>query len=264
LECKSLVSIVTLTYNHERFISQTIESVLAQTYDDWELIIIDDGSTDQTVEVISKFNDPRIHLVSQSHVGLERLSQTYNKALSLANGTLIAILEGDDCWPPDKLEKQIKPFEDLEVVLSFGLGLHVDENGKVIGKSKGVNFRKVDGIKPRRMFLFGNFITSVTVMIRKDVLLPEGFIGITGIPFVDFPTWFVLTYKGKFVFIDDVLGCWRKYASQTTTKLWLMEKGELRVFNYFKNKQYINFATFILCSLISLAKYLRRFIFWKV
>jgi len=90
-----------------------------------------------------------------------------------------------------------------------------------------------------------------------------GFIGITGVPFVDFPTWFALTYKGKFVYIHDILGYWRRYAGQTTNKLWLTEREELRTY-YFINKQYISFATFIFCSFISLAKYLRRLTFWKV
>jgi len=255
-----LVSVIMPVYNQEQFISVAIKSVLEQTYKDWELIIVDDGSTDNTLEVISKFKDPRIHLVSQSHVGLEGLDRTYNKALSVSRGDLVAILEGDDFWPFDKLEKQIKAFEDPEVVLSFGLCLYVDEKGNILGKSKGVKLAEATGQKLRKIFLFRNFIPSVTVMIRKEALLPEGFIEIKGVPFVDFPTWFVLTYKGRFAFVDDVLGYWRRYSTQTSAKLWMMEKGEINTYIYFWRKGYISLVALVISVFVSITKYIKRLI----
>ena len=115
-----LVSIITPTYNHEQFIGQCVGSVLAQTYTNWEQIIIDDGSTDNTNEVIKTYNDRRIRYIYQKNVGIWKLNETYNKALALANGELIAILEGDDFWPPDKLEVQVPFFLNTNVVLAFG------------------------------------------------------------------------------------------------------------------------------------------------
>ena len=255
-----LVSVIMPVYNQEQFISVAIKSVLEQTYKDWELIIVDDGSTDNTLEVISKFKDPRIHLVSQSHVGLEGLDRTYNKALSVSRGDLVAILEGDDFWPFDKLVKQIKAFEDPEVVLSFGLCLYVDEKGNILGKSKGVKLAEATGQKLRKIFLFRNFIPSVTVMIKKEALLPEGFIEIKGVPFVDFPTWFVLTYKGRFAFVDDVLGYWRRYSTQTSAKLWMMEKGEINTYIYFWRKGYISLVALVISVFVSITKYIKRLI----
>jgi len=261
---RPLVSIIMPVYNQEQFVPIAIESVLKQTYNRWELIIIDDGSTDNTLSIISSFNNPNIHIVSQSHLGLEGLSQTYNKALSISSGDVVAILEGDDYWPFDKLEKQVKAFEDSEVVLSFGLCLYVDEKGNILGKSKGTNFNEARGYKLRKMFLFRNFIPSVTVMIRKEALLPEGFIGITGVPFVDFPTWFSLTYKGKILYMSDILGNWRLHTGQTTNKLWRMEVGELKAYNYFWRKGYINLMALVICVSISLIKYLKRLIVKRV
>ncbi len=128
---KALVSIITPTYNHEKFIGKCIESVLDQSYTNWEMIIVDDGSTDKTEAVITKYNDNRIKHLKQKNIGIWNLNKTYNKALKISKGELVAILEGDDYWPLDKLEKQIKCFKDPEVVLSWGKCATI--NDEVIG-----------------------------------------------------------------------------------------------------------------------------------
>ena len=104
-----LVSIITPTFNHEGFIGTCIESVQAQTYPHWELLILDDGSTDATGLVADRYaeQDHRIRVFHSENVGVFRLDETYNQALSHANGSLIGILEGDDVWEPDKLRKQL-------------------------------------------------------------------------------------------------------------------------------------------------------------
>ncbi len=75
-----LISIITPTYNHENFIGECIESVLAQTYPHWEQIIIDDGSTDRTGEIVAQYNDERIKYIRQDNIGIWRLRETYNRA----------------------------------------------------------------------------------------------------------------------------------------------------------------------------------------
>ncbi len=120
------VSIITPSYNHEKFIGACIESAIQQTYENWEQIIIDDGSTDQTAEVILSYADPRIRYVHQENRGIEALPHTYNRALEFCNGELIAILEGDDAWPPEKLSSLVKAFDDKDVVLAYGARLHVE------------------------------------------------------------------------------------------------------------------------------------------
>lgn len=97
------MSIITPTYNHGGYIRQCIESVLVQTFTGWEQIIIDDGSTDETPQIVSGFKDDRIRYFRQNHQGIWKLGETYAKALALARGDFIAIFEGDDFWPFDKL-----------------------------------------------------------------------------------------------------------------------------------------------------------------
>ena len=115
-----VVSIITPTYNHEGYIAQCIESVLSQTYPHWEQIIIDDGSSDRTGDIASQYKDERIKYIRQNNRGIWRLGELYNEALRLAKGEYIAILEGDDFWPSNKLELQLKAHFGSSAVLSWG------------------------------------------------------------------------------------------------------------------------------------------------
>ena len=100
-----LVSIIMPSYNCDRFISESIRSVLAQTYTNWELLIVDDCSTDNTALTVKAFTDPRIHY--QRNPQNEGAALSRNKALLAAKGRYIAFLDADDVWTPEKLEKQI-------------------------------------------------------------------------------------------------------------------------------------------------------------
>jgi len=122
MAARPMVSIITPTYNHERFIAQCIESVLAQSYPYWEQIIIDDGSTDRTSEIVARYRDDRITYTRQENRGIWQLSRIYNDALMRSKGQYIAILEGDDFWPPHKLERQMKAFEESNADISWGRG----------------------------------------------------------------------------------------------------------------------------------------------
>ena len=127
---KPLVSIITITYNQERFIRQCIESALNQTYPNWEQIIIDDESKDKTPDIIAEYHDPRIHYIKQQNVGIWRTGESWNKGLRLSQGELIAHLDGDDCWPLDKLERQIDVFQNPNIVLSWGKCGWIDGEGR--------------------------------------------------------------------------------------------------------------------------------------
>jgi len=206
-----LVTVLTTTYNHERFIGNCIRSVLAQTFNNWEQIIVDDGSTDGTARVIDKFDDERIRYIKQSHVGIGKLSETYNRGLRMARGKLIAVLEGDDMFPKRKLELQVHSLDD-NTVLSFGRYILVDENHKYLGYfplNSRQYLRTTDWL---RSLLVSCFISSPTVMIRKDALLKVGgFIQPVGSNCVDQATYLELALIGKFKFIDETLGVWVKH-----------------------------------------------------
>lgn len=127
-----LVSIIMPSWNTENFIAESIQSVLAQTYTNWELIIIDDCSTDNTDSVVESFlEDKRIkYLRNEKNLGA---ALTRNYGLREARGEWIAFLDSDDLWMPEKLEKQIKFMKESDYSLSYTEYEKIDEESKVLG-----------------------------------------------------------------------------------------------------------------------------------
>lgn len=217
-----IVSIITPTYNHERFIAQCIQSVLSQTYPHWEQLIIDDGSSDRTEEIISEFKDSRIKYIRQENKGIWRLSEAYNKALDLSRGDYIAILEGDDFWPQDKLEIQIRKFAGDDTVLSWGRAKNVDINGNLLGvlPKEVKSFMGLSRERVLGRLLLGNAMHSCTVICRKSALQSiGGFKQAKDMPYVDYPTWLELSLIGHFLPIDEILGCYRRHDSQISSSM---------------------------------------------
>jgi glycosyltransferase involved in cell wall biosynthesis len=222
---KPLVSIISPTYNHEKYIADCIQSVFSQTYENWEMIIVDDGSTDQTYEKAKVFadNDPRVKVFTQQNVGIFRLAETYNFALSVARGKYIAILEGDDVWMPEKLSLQVEALENNEnAVFCYGQAYSVSQDlseihslNEITHPIEKLNNQPIGSIT--QLLMFSNFIPALTVLIRKEALLKlGGFIQTHHLPLVDWTTWMYLSLQGEFVFIPQFLGKWRMYPYQIT------------------------------------------------
>ena len=128
---KDLVSIIMPSYNTAGFIADSINSVRAQTYENWELIIVDDCSTDNTDEVVSFFEDPRIRYIKNEKNSGAAVSR--NRALSEAKGRWIAFLDSDDLWSPNKLQKQIAFMENNGYGFSYTNYEEIAENGEPLG-----------------------------------------------------------------------------------------------------------------------------------
>ena len=131
---KNLVSIITPTYNCGAFIAETMDTVLAQTYTDWEMIIVDDCSTDDTRAVVEAYQakDSRFiyHCLEQN----SGAAVARTKAMELAKGEYMAFLDSDDLWTPDKLERQLKFMNDNGYAFSCTAYEQVDEQGALLGK----------------------------------------------------------------------------------------------------------------------------------
>jgi glycosyltransferase involved in cell wall biosynthesis len=211
------------TYNHARFIGTAIESVLAQTFDAWELLIVDDGSTDGTLEIARGFTDPRICIVAHEHRGLAGLCDAYRAVLEQSSAPLVAILEGDDCWPAGKLARQVADFEKPDVVLSYGVGGLIDECGCEYGVVKPWFAPAIRTNRPTGVILpsllSGNPILSPTVVVRRSALeTVGGFWQPEQVQFVDHPTWLLLAMQGAFAYQKTIVGWWRRHSAQWTTR----------------------------------------------
>lgn len=215
-----VVSIITTAFNQAPFMERCVGSVLAQTFAEWEQIIIDDGSTDGTARLAASFGDARVKCIRQENKGIFRLRESYNLALRMARGDFIAVLEGDDAWPPEKLETQLGIFGPGDRVLSWGLAGVIDRNDRRLGVIP-VRRRMPDFSKDQLDYLLlANPIPAVTVVARRAALLSiGGFRQPAGVPYVDYPTWTALAAKGKFQFINKVLGHWRKHSAQVTASM---------------------------------------------
>jgi glycosyltransferase involved in cell wall biosynthesis len=214
-----LISILTPTYNHEKYIGDCIQSVLNQTFQDWEMVIVDDGSTDRTAEVIREYEDQRIRYFRQDHVGPWKLDQTYNFALSKSCGKYIAILEGDDYWPKEKLQVQYDSMEKHSAfIMCYGESRMVSESKKEIGyfylpEERSIITNEPIGSSLTAFFDLKLFIPALTVLLRKSALERiGGFQHSQWVPAVDYPTWLRLCLEGAFLPIGNHnLGYWRRH-----------------------------------------------------
>lgn len=125
------VSVITPVYRAERYVADTLRSLLNQTYRNFEAIIVDDGSPDRSIEICKQFQDPRIKIVRQENRGLPAAR---NAGIRNATGDYISILDADDLWVPEKLEKHVKHLNSSpEVGLSFSYSQFIDADGHPIG-----------------------------------------------------------------------------------------------------------------------------------
>jgi glycosyltransferase involved in cell wall biosynthesis len=228
--CLRLISIITPTFNHEKYIGRCIESVLNQSHQNWELIVIDDGSTDGTADVVRGFEDPRIRYEHQKNTGIEALPHTYNRALAKCSGELIAILEGDDAWPPDKLATLVEAFDDRDVVLAYGAvadmasdGTWKGRLGRSVLKRMGLPKEILLNDPPRsatRYMLRADGLDLVppsTVVIRRTALDSiGGFQYVPDLCVTDFPTFVTLSLVGKFYYTPEVMGYRRRHVGSAT------------------------------------------------
>ena len=199
---EELVSIIMPSYNTGRYLAETVESVLAQTYQNWELIIVDDCSTDDTETVAAKYlQDSRISFFRNEKNSGAAVSR--NRALQAAKGKWIAFLDSDDLWHPRKLEKQIGFMKANGYDFSFTRYEEIDEASRPLG-------RVVTG--PSRISKTGMFRYCwpgcLTVMYNAEAV---GLVQIVDIKKNnDYAMWLQVCRKASCYLLDETLACYRK------------------------------------------------------
>ena len=250
---KPTVSIITPTLNRARRIPEAIKSVLNQTFKDWEHIIIDDGSTDNTEDVVRRFPDHRIIYINRFEQ--RGIGDTRNLGLRLASGKYIAFLDSDDMLPPASLAARIKYFKSHpETALVFGR-MDVEKSARylsalkkispkqketVAGKKKRSDPPEMEIIKklktPRQKFellLKGNFIPSGSVMVKKRVLDELGGFDTGFVVAEDYDLWLRIAKKYDIALVDQVLLHYRRFADS----VFLSAKKQKRHLKFTKMAQ---------------------------
>jgi len=170
-DIEPLVSVIIPVYNGEKFLEEAIESVLKQTYKNWELIIVDDGSTDSSKAIIDK------HLINQQiryikHPTNKGIPSARNTGIHKANGRYISLLDQDDIWLNNKLEIQIEKFKKAseEIGLMFGCIDYIDSKGRLVKKGNR-KIKMLPNKKSSIKYLFmHNFIPSITVIFKSKCI----------------------------------------------------------------------------------------------
>ena len=212
-----LFSVVIPTYNQSIMLQRAIESVLAQSYDNFEILVMDDGSTDNTAEVVASFTDPRITYRWNKNFGGP--ARPRNNGIALAKGEWIAFLDSDDWWTVDKLQICFDCIDDnIDFVYH---DLKIIRDSPSLFKSKNIKSRQV--IKPvlKDLLLKGNTITTTSVVVRKSLL--EQVCGmdesVEMIAAEDYNTWLsIAQLTDNFLHIPKSLGYYLFHADSISRK----------------------------------------------
>lgn len=207
------VSIVIPSYNRANFISDTLESIIRQSFKDFEILFIDDGSTDNSPEIVNNFieKDYRVKYFRQAN-SERAVARSYG--ISLSNSQYLCLVDSDDLWYPNKLERQVELMDaNPELVFSYASVNRIDFNNKRLPSSP----RQHEGYSGWVFYklLQRNFIPSVTPMIRTEILKKIGKQVTEFIPYEDWDFWLRISRKGKFLHIKEPLGDYRIHPQQS-------------------------------------------------
>ncbi len=244
------ISIIIPAYNAESTILKTIESVQQQSFLDFELIIINDGSTDHTLELID-IQDPRIKIFSYENGGV---SIARNRGIAHANGDFIAFLDADDLWTPDKLEMQFAALiKHPEAGVAYSWTCFLDEEGETLYTGNSVFF---EGNVYAKLLLWNFLYNGSNPLIRRQALESVGGFDSTLTHGEDWEFYLRLAAIWSFVVVPKPQVLYRQTLSSASSKIEIMEKEVLRAIEkvfatvprelqYLKKQSIANFYQFI-------------------
>lgn len=224
----NIVSIIVPCFNSAIYIKETIESVLSQSFIDWELIIIDDCSTDNSIEVIRSVhgNDPRIKLIELSeNVGV---AEARNTGIREANGQFIAFLDSDDLWYPDKLEKQISFMKKNKIDFCYTGYEKIDEQGKPFQKMKAplrISYKEL-----LKTCYIGCLTAIYDTKNLGKIYMP------TNTKREDYATWLNILKQTKYAYaVPETLAKYRVYSNQSSSKKINMAQENWNLYRNIEN-----------------------------
>ena len=219
---KPLVSVIIPAYNAERFLRDAIESALSQTYTPIEIIVVDDGSTDATPEILQAYAD-KIKIIRQDNAGL---SAARNLGIAHSRGEWVAFLDADDMWDPEKIELQLSASQEGDCIVYSNARI-IDESGTVITVG-GKESRKA--VFPTLLdFIDSNPVLVLTAIVRREALNKVGgFDSSTRLPAEDYHLWLRLAASGyKFCYLESVLASRRIHSTNMSSDRIRMVRGEI-------------------------------------
>jgi glycosyltransferase involved in cell wall biosynthesis len=236
---KQTVSVLIASYNHEKYVADSLRSVLDQTYQDFEIVIVDDGSTDGTVTEIKKTSDPRIKQVFLNQNQGMMVAKT--KGLSLASGRYIAILNSDDMFQPDKLEKQVAFLDSHPEVGAVLTQAHIidDEGEPFLDRH---HFYYDIFTQPNRtrqewlhhFFYKGNCLCMPSAMIRRECYEVIGYPDKRLHQLPDFDLWIRMCFRYELYVLQEKLTKFRVRANEANASAQTPETRIRSMYEYIK------------------------------
>jgi glycosyltransferase involved in cell wall biosynthesis len=220
-----LVSVVIPSYNHAPYLRACLESVLAQTYTTWEVVLVDDKSSDDSIPIARQYESERVRVFENEH-NLGTYG-TQARGLDLARGDAVAILNSDDLWAPEKLEKQVQLLErHKEAPFCYTLGWKIDENGRV-DETEDVHADwprdELQNVLPH--LLCENRVLASSVLFRREAVSFETTCRYSG----DWVALLRLARKGPAACVPERLSFWRMHSANTFTRSRGQAIEEIRV-----------------------------------
>ncbi len=207
MECQPLISVVVTCYNYGRYLKGCLDSILAQTYNNIEIVIVDDGSTDNTVDVMKSFRElPNLKYIRQNNAGQ---AHAKNVGINNSSGDFVAFLDADDLWCPDKLEKQIICFNNQVTGVVYCRASYIDENDEILDhEMTGPYLQPKHGIVTKWL-LFDNFVQFSSSVIRKECLERFGGFDESLKMGIDWDLWLRISTYYEFDYVDERLFYYR-------------------------------------------------------
>ena len=228
-------SVLMLSYNHERFISEAIESVLNQTYTNFELIIIDDASRDQSCQIISRYANIDSRIIKVFHQNNLGIARSSNEGFSMARGEYIAFFSSDDVWEQKKLEKQIEILQDKPNLAVWSDAMIVDKAGNPTGHLFTEKYHAEGKPKSGDLFsslLGSNYICGQSMILKAN--LAREIQSDPGVVYLnDYKFMLELARKCDFYFINEPLVQYRIHGDNSISKnrdQWKMDAFRLSSF----------------------------------
>lgn len=215
-----LISIGIPIYNADQYLKLAIDSVLQQTFVDFELLLVNDGSTDNSLEIMKSYNDPRIKIIND---GINKgLIFRLNEMIGLSKGQYFARMDADDVMFPDRIEKQLELLRaNPEIDVVFGDAVSIDKDNRILG------YKKSKEVKSRNDILKGFCPIHPTVMAKREVFLinpyKEGFLQME-----DMELWYRLITVNRFQNLNYPLLFYREDSSNNSRKHLKMIRGKLK------------------------------------
>jgi glycosyltransferase involved in cell wall biosynthesis len=219
-----IVTIVMPSYNHEPFVESAIRSILAQTFPDFEIVVVDDGSADNTKTIIDKIKDPRLRSVFlEKNVGA---CEAINIGIRLSKGKFIAICNSDDIWEPEKLQMQVDFLgKNSEICATFSNVWWINDSGDDLKAENLPSFCNIFAQRNRSRFSWqrdlierGNCLCHPSILIRKAAYDNLGYYNNHLRQLPDFDMWLRLVRKYEIHVMPDKLMRFRLHASNTSTQ----------------------------------------------